>query len=111
MSQGESRLSRTIMAALRARGAFVQKNHGGPTMMAGLPDIVGVIDGLYIAIETKMPEGSDPTPIQFLRHEQIRAAGGHVLVARTVREAVEWVDAVRTHQRPRNGSLRRSQRV
>lgn len=90
MSQGESNLSRDIMAALRARGAFVWKNHGGPTMMAGLPDIAGCLWGQFISIETKMPEGKDPTPIQLLRHEQIRAAGGHVTVARTVREAVEW---------------------
>lgn len=91
MSQGESRLSRNIMEGLRAQGAFVWKNHGGPTMMAGLPDITGSYRGMFIAVETKMPEGSQPTPIQQLRHSEIRESGGHVTVARTVREAIEWL--------------------
>ena len=112
-SQPESKLSRAIMAALRARGAFVWKNHGGATMMAGLPDIAGVYRGQFIAIETKMPDGGEPTPIQVHRHHQIRDAGGHVTVARTVAEAVQWADAVTnphpmrlTPQRPTQGGLR-----
>lgn len=94
MAQPESRLSRAIMTALRARGAFVWKNHGGPTMMAGLPDIAGCVAGVFFAIETKLPEGKDPSPVQKLRHEQIRAAGGHVLVARSVADAVAWVSSL-----------------
>lgn len=91
MAQKESKLSRAIMAAMRARGAFVHKNHGGPTMMAGLPDIEGVYCGRYVAVETKMPEGQDPTPVQVLRHTQIRAAGGHVIVARSIAEVTAWM--------------------
>jgi Holliday junction resolvase len=87
-SQPESKLSRKIMAELRSRGAFVWKNHGGPTMMNGLPDIAGVYRGFFIGIETKMPEGGDASPVQQLRHRQIRAAGGVVEVARSVAEAV-----------------------
>lgn len=80
------------MDALRARGAFVHKNHGGPTTMAGLTDIEGCYLGQYIAIETKMPGGGQPTPIQRLRAEQIRAAGGAVLSpCRSVAEAVAWL--------------------
>lgn len=89
MSQGESKLSREIMKALRRRGAFVWKNHGGPTMMNGLPDITGVYQGFFIAIETKMPDGGNPTPVQLLRHDNIREAGGIVEVARSVTEALE----------------------
>lgn len=89
MSQGESKLSRKIMAALRQAGAFVWKNHGGPTMMSGLPDIAGVYRGFFISFETKMPEGKDPTPIQLLRHDMIREAGGIVEVVRSVAEALE----------------------
>jgi hypothetical protein len=91
-TQPESRLSRQIMDALRSRGAFVWKNHGGPTMMAGLPDIAGSYLGRFIAIETKMPGGGQPTPVQRLRAEQIRAAGGAVLSpCRSVAEAVAWL--------------------
>lgn len=109
MSQPESKLSRAIMAALRARGAFVWKNHGGPTMMAGLPDITGTYKGVFIAIETKMPEGAGPSEVQRLRHEQITQAGGYVTVARSVREAVEWADRVAYHHRHPNGPLGQTQ--
>lgn len=92
MAQPESRLSREIMKLIRARGGFVWKNHGGSTMMAGLPDITGVYHGVMIGIETKMPEGSGPTPIQRHRHAQIIEAGGYVTVARSVRHVATWLD-------------------
>lgn len=94
MAQPESRLSRAIMAHIRARGGFVWKNHGGPTMMNGLPDIAGVYRGLMIAVETKMPEGKKPSPIQSHRHQQIKDAGGHVIVARSVRDVTAWLDRI-----------------
>lgn len=99
MSQPESRLSRAIMAGVRARGGFVFKVHGGPTMMNGLPDIVGVIDGRSIWMETKMPDGQ-PTEIQLHRHKQIVAAGGHLIIPRSVSEAMQWVDGIRHTQMP-----------
>lgn len=74
-------------------------------MMAGLPDITGTYQGYFFAIETKMPEGKEPTEIQKLRHAQIREAGGCVTVARTVREAVEFVlDVPMRHQWFTDGS-------
>jgi len=89
MTQGESRLSRRIAQALRAEGAFVFKVHGSALMMAGLPDLIGVHHGKFFGLETKMPEGKDPTPIQLLRHKQIRKAGGFVAVVRTVQQALD----------------------
>lgn len=87
------------MAALRARGAFVWKNHGGPTMMAGLPDITGSYRGMFLAWETKMP-GGVVSEIQHLRHEQIRQAGGLVCVPHSVPEALALLDlADRTIER------------
>lgn len=97
MTQRESRLSHDIMDALRARGAFVWKNHGGPTMMNGLPDIAGVYRGRFIGIETKTPEGDEPSTIQQLRATQIRAAGGAVLSpCRSKAEAVAWLQRIET---------------
>lgn len=94
-TQPESKLSRAIMDALRRRGAFVSKTHGGPMTMNGLPDIQGCYRGRYIGIETKTPVGKDPTPGQALRANQIRAAGGHVLSpCRSVAEAVAWLIAL-----------------
>ena len=87
MSQPESKLSRRIMAALRAEGAMVWKNHGSQYMMAGLPDIVGVYNGKMIAIETKMP-GGRLSEIQKHRIEEMRQAGASVVVAHSVEEAL-----------------------
>lgn len=94
VSQGESRLSRAIAKALRGQGAFVFKVHGSALMMAGLPDLIACYHGKYLGLETKMPEGKDPTPIQLLRHQQIRKAGGHVVVVRTVQQALDALAAL-----------------
>lgn len=107
MSQPESKLSRDIMDALRARGVFCFKVHGGPTMMAGLPDIIACVPadgcipnsrdgwnhhidriGLFVGFETKLPEGDQPTAIQRHVHNKIRNAYGHVYVVRSVDDAV-----------------------
>lgn len=91
MAQPEARLSRQIMAALRARGAFVFKVWGSAQMMAGLPDIVGCYAGRFIAVESKMP-GNEPTTVQRLVHAKIRRAGGTVVVAHSVSEALKVLD-------------------
>lgn len=94
MSQPESRLSRQIMEAMRARGAFVFKVHGGPLTMAGVPDICGVYRGVSIWLETKTPTGGGPSAIQQHRHMQIREAGGTVIVPRSVDDAMALLDAI-----------------
>lgn len=69
------------------------KVHGGPTMMAGLPDIAGVWNGHSIWIETKMP-GNKPSTRQLYVHEQIRKSGGHVLVAYSVESVMAWLSTL-----------------
>lgn len=101
MSQSESRLSRAIMARLRAMGIFCFKVHGGPTMMAGLPDIIACVPvvwdatthgdqmlGIFVGFETKTPTGGDPTPIQQHVHLKIGDAHGQVFVVRSVEDVV-----------------------
>jgi hypothetical protein len=109
--QPESKLSRAIIAAIRANGGYAVKFHGGPMTEAGTPDILACIPvrlgymddltgfeettrGLFVGIETKMPTGGDPTPIQRRRHNQIDHAWGHVIVPRSVSEALEGLDAL-----------------
>jgi hypothetical protein len=113
-SQPESKLSRAIMAALRSRGIWCMKIHGGPMTMAGAPDILACVPvmmcfcgntgcndhptyggstpvGLFVGFETKTLTGGDPSPIQQLRHKQIRAACGQVFVPRSVADAVSAI--------------------
>lgn len=92
-NQPESKLSREIMNALRVNKAFVWKNHGGPMVMGGLPDIAGVYRGYFIGLETKMPGGT-VSAIQSLRHQQIREAGGHIAVVHSVAEALELIHGI-----------------
>src|SRR5690349_7861868 len=91
MAQPEARLSRTIMAALRARGAFVFKIWGNEKMMAGLPDIIGCYRGRFIAVETKMP-GGRLSKVQLHVITKLRAAGARVVVAHSVSEALNVLD-------------------
>jgi hypothetical protein len=110
MAQAESRLSRQIMSALRARGIWCMKIHGGPFTMAGAPDIVACVPitayardaaigtparlGLFVGFETKTPTGDDPTPIQQRVHNNIRDAWGQVFVPRSVEDAVKALQSV-----------------
>lgn len=122
MSQPESRLSRAIMAMLRARGVWCMKIHGGPTMMAGAPDIVACVPvdvghwdldnvkwiaepiGIFVGFETKTPSGGDPSPIQAHQHNKIRAACGHVFVPRSVADAVAALESLGWTGPPETGS-------
>lgn len=90
--QRESKLSQKIMQALRAEGIFCFKIHGGPTMMAGLPDIVVCADGLFIGLETKLPETRSHTSVrQDYVHGAIRQSGGVAAVVTSAKEALQIV--------------------
>lgn len=109
MAQPESKLSRDIMTALRARGIWCMKIHGGPTMMAGAPDIIACVPvqliteergydfqpfGLFVGFETKTPTGGDPSAIQQRVHDNIRAASGVVFVPRSVQDAIDAIETL-----------------
>lgn len=76
------------MSELTLRGAFCFKIHGGPYMMAGLPDIIVCVDGRFIGLETKLPDGGSASPIQTVVHTMIKNAGGKAVVVRSVVEAL-----------------------
>lgn len=104
MAQPESKLSRAIMAALRNRGIWCFKVHGGPMTMAGVPDIIACVPvrccespvtvGIFVGFETKTPTGGDPSPIQKRQHDLIGAACGHVCVPRSVEDAVAFIESL-----------------
>jgi Holliday junction resolvase len=87
--QRESRLSQNIMRALRAEGIFCFKVHGSEHMMAGLPDIIACVGGMFLGLETKNPETrKNVSPRQELVHTMIRESGGKVKVVCSVDEAL-----------------------
>jgi hypothetical protein len=94
MAQRESKLSRKIMDALRVEGYFCFKVHGSEFMMAGLPDIIVCADGMFIGLETKLPETrGNVSPRQQFVHEQIRSARGVAQVVCSPAEALAAVHA------------------
>lgn len=118
MAQPESKLSRQIMTALRARGIWCMKIHGGPFTMAGAPDIIACVPacvcgrifppcnhrnlpvmGHFVGFETKTATGRDPTPIQERVHDNIRASAGHVFVVRSVQDAVDALNRLPVFRR------------
>lgn len=89
MGQQEARISREIMKALRAEGAFCFKVHGSEYMMAGLPDIIGCYQGLFFAFETKRPEKrSNTSPEQDKVMGLINQSGAYAEVVCSKQEAV-----------------------
>ena len=71
------------MEWLRSQGAYVVKVHGGPFQEAGVSDLLVCWRGRFIAIEIKTPTGK-LTEIQQHHLEQVLAAGGIGVVARSV---------------------------
>ena len=95
MTQRESKLSRSIMTAIRAKGHFAFKVHGSEFMMAGLPDIIVCAKGRFIGLETKLPETrGNVSPRQHYVHSLINEAGGVARVVCSANEALSVIDEV-----------------
>lgn len=92
--QPESKLQRQIRRRLEAEWpkSWWTKFHGGPFTAAGVPDLVGVVEGRSFFLEVKR-KGEHASRVQLRRHDQLRRAGAFVAVVRTRREAVEFVRA------------------
>lgn len=97
MSQQESRISRRIIERIQERGGFAFKVQAGPSVRAGLPDIVACYRGLSLWLETKVPGAPGATPIQLHVHEEIRAASGHVYVVRSVADVIGILNVLDTY--------------
>lgn len=66
----------------------IQKYHGwetkifaAPQTNKGIPDIIGVLNNQFIAIEVKRPTGGKPTPVQLKTLQKIANAGGLAMVS------------------------------
>jgi len=90
----EKRLVDKIVKALRERGVWVYKTHGGAYTRAGVPDLLLCVDGWFVGMEIKLP-GCQPTKRQQYEHDQIQAAGGVAIVITSTDEALATVDRLR----------------
>lgn len=85
----ESKLQKQIRDALmKWENLYCVKMHGGPHQARGLPDIVGVVEGIFFGIEVKMPgKEKTLTPIQKKKLNDIANAGGIAIIATSVEQA------------------------
>ena len=78
MSTPEGKVKARVKKILKIAGAYqhwpVQTGYGAACL-----DCHGCYNGIYFAIETKAP-GKHPTPRQEITMEDVRNAGGYVLV-------------------------------
>lgn len=83
-----------IMQAIKAAypDAFVRKISAGVYSEKGFPDVLVIIDGLYIGLEIKRPFLGKPTPLQLDTIEAIKRAGGTARVVCLPEEAVEAIE-------------------
>lgn len=90
--QPEARITKKIREFLSAHPrSFFFKIHGSAAMMAGLPDLIGCLEGKFVGVEVKQP-GQKPSKIQNLVHGRIRAAGGVVIVATSLDDVQHLVN-------------------
>jgi len=88
----ETRLQRRIVRALKKEvGGWWAKIYVGPFQQAGIPDLLGCVEGLFFALEVKMP-GEEPSEIQIKTMKDIRTVGG--AIARTVTSPEQAVRVV-----------------
>jgi len=83
----EAQIVKKILKALRKRGGFWRKIHGGPFQESGLPDIIGCWEGKFIAFEVKRP-GEEATPLQLHVLDEIHKNRGLVAIVESVEDVL-----------------------
>ena len=92
----ESALTKKIRAKLDKKygtDLWLRKIHGNPYQIRGLPDLIGVYRGYFVAMEVKKP-GGEATDLQAFTMKQIQQAGGYAAVIHSFEEAVSLLDTV-----------------
>lgn len=77
----EGRVKKKVVDILKKHGVYYFFPMTGGYGKSGVPDIVGCLDGRFIAIECKANEGN-PTALQERELERINDAGGVAIVVR-----------------------------
>ena len=91
VKQPESRLKCRIKQALqREVGGKWIAIHGGPFQEAGLPDLIGCVEGFFIAIEIKIGR-KRPTPLQQEQINDIKSKGGIAICVNSVESALKII--------------------
>lgn len=84
MSGPEKKVENQIKKYLDSVGAYYLKVHGSMYQPAGTPDVLACVNGHFVAIEVKRPNGGVVSALQKSKLKRIEQAGGISIVARSV---------------------------
>lgn len=90
----EAQLSKKMVKAIRDRGGWAQKTHGG-VHMRDWPDIVGCHRGWFLGLEVKLP-GKEGTLTDGQAHTllKIKEAEGESHMVTSVKEVIAILDDI-----------------
>ena len=92
----ESAITKEILTTInRQPGAWFFKSHGGAYQVAGVPDIIGHVDGVFVGLEVKRPGVGRLTKLQAVTIRRIEQAGGVARVVCSAQEAMEVLEQAR----------------
>ena len=75
----EKMFENKIKKYLKDHGCYCVKYFGCNYSTSGTPDILACVNGYFLAIEVKAPEGK-PSELQLVKIDEIRKAGGFAYV-------------------------------
>jgi len=103
MGRAENQLQNACLEFLRLRGVMAWRNNTGAVKVGkkqyiryghpGSGDIFAIPFGTFLSIECKV-RGNSATPIQREWMQAVIDAGGHALVARTIDDVADALEAI-----------------
>ena len=92
VSRDEKSVEDEIKAYIAACGGLCYKIHGGDLYQeTGIPDLLCCWGGLFFGIEVKDP-GGKPSATQLAQGIRIKKAGGHFIVAKSVKDVRNYIE-------------------
>ena len=88
----EAELKRNARQIFKERKIFYLDVQGSRFTTSGAPDIIIVIDGLFIALEFKTYRGRQSEDQKIIQ-EKIEAAGGFYFIPRSIQDVIDILDA------------------
>ena len=94
MAGPEAKLTTQILAALRKRGGWWAKFHGG-VYQRGIPDLLGCYNGKMVALEVKVDgRHYGATALQQKNIDEINNCGGNASVIYSIQDALKILDYI-----------------
>lgn len=101
MATPESKIKSALDKMLKAEGVWYYSPQAGPYGVAGIPDRVAIVCGLFLGIECKADEKCKMTALQERCKEQIENAGGKFFLVydkATIEEVRHWIVSTRSRR-------------